>query len=152
MSSGMFPMGGLPSMAGQQMPQMGQIGQMGQMGQMPGMPGAAPAAAIPPDFDPAWYLKNNPDVAAAGVDPLKHFMEFGAKEGRAADPAQAAAGRWTQLTKDAALRGNEASGQIPQLDPSDPNSWAAFMSRGNAQVGSFNSQPRVKNLGMGTQG
>ena len=31
-------------------------------------------------FDPALYLKNNPDVADAGVDPVKHWMEFGQRE------------------------------------------------------------------------
>ena len=36
-------------------------------------------------FDGDYYLDTNPDVAAAGVDPLDHFLEFGDKEGR--DPA-----------------------------------------------------------------
>ncbi len=35
-----------------------------------------------PDFDAAYYLANNPDVAAAGVDPLKHFLQQGWKEHR----------------------------------------------------------------------
>lgn len=33
-------------------------------------------------FDPAYYLAQNTDVAAAGVDPWKHYQEFGIKEGR----------------------------------------------------------------------
>ena len=33
-------------------------------------------------FDRKWYLKHNPDVAAAGVDPLQHYLEIGWKEGR----------------------------------------------------------------------
>lgn len=33
-------------------------------------------------FDRRFYLKRNPDVAAAGTDPLEHFMEFGWREGR----------------------------------------------------------------------
>jgi len=33
-------------------------------------------------FDRAFYLAVNPDVAAAGVDPLSHFNTFGFKEGR----------------------------------------------------------------------
>ena len=33
-------------------------------------------------FDYVYYLQNNPDVAAAGVDPLSHFQVFGWKEGR----------------------------------------------------------------------
>ena len=33
-------------------------------------------------FDADEYLENNSDVAAAGVDPLRHWLEFGAFEGR----------------------------------------------------------------------
>lgn len=33
-------------------------------------------------FDPQWYLATNPDVLAAGVDPVMHFVEHGAQEGR----------------------------------------------------------------------
>jgi hypothetical protein len=33
-------------------------------------------------FDRQYYLTNNPDVAAAGVDPLVHFVQFGLYEGR----------------------------------------------------------------------
>jgi len=33
-------------------------------------------------FDPVAYLAVNPDVAAAGVDPYRHYKEFGYFEGR----------------------------------------------------------------------
>jgi hypothetical protein len=33
-------------------------------------------------FDPEYYLAANPDVAAAGVDPLDHFLSSGWREGR----------------------------------------------------------------------
>lgn len=33
-------------------------------------------------FDGAWYLRRNNDVAAAGLDPLRHFIDHGAAEGR----------------------------------------------------------------------
>lgn len=33
-------------------------------------------------FDANWYLRCNADVAAAGADPLWHFVRFGAAEGR----------------------------------------------------------------------
>lgn len=33
-------------------------------------------------FDQAWYLANNPDVAASGMDPLAHYVLHGASEGR----------------------------------------------------------------------
>ena len=38
-------------------------------------------------FDPAWYLAQNPDVAAANVDPLLHWVTAGAEEGRLPGPA-----------------------------------------------------------------
>ncbi len=34
------------------------------------------------EFDPAFYLAANKDVAEAGVDPFQHFLTFGAREGR----------------------------------------------------------------------
>lgn len=37
-------------------------------------------------FDKAYYLANNKDVAAAGVDPFLHFLISGAKEGRNPHP------------------------------------------------------------------
>ena len=36
-----------------------------------------------PHFDTKLYLIHNPDVAAGGVDPLEHYLRYGAKEGRA---------------------------------------------------------------------
>ncbi len=38
-----------------------------------------------PVFDGAWYLEQNPDIAAAHADPFEHFLVFGTAEGR--DPA-----------------------------------------------------------------
>ena len=37
---------------------------------------------LPADFDPAGYLRLNPDVAAGGADPRHHYLEFGVLEGR----------------------------------------------------------------------
>jgi hypothetical protein len=37
---------------------------------------------VPPGFDPDAYLKANPDVAVSGIDPAKHWVEFGQREGR----------------------------------------------------------------------
>ncbi|WP_444924267.1 hypothetical protein ACJJH9_03115 [Microbulbifer sp. DLAB2-AF] len=34
------------------------------------------------EFDPSYYLENNPDVRRAGVDPIKHFIVEGWKESR----------------------------------------------------------------------
>lgn len=39
-----------------------------------------------PLFDPEYYLSNNPDVAAAGADPLAHFIQHGGIEGRDPHP------------------------------------------------------------------
>ena len=43
-------------------------------------------------FDPAYYLARNPDVAASGMDPLRHFMAYGWREGR--DPSKDFALSW----------------------------------------------------------
>lgn len=40
---------------------------------------------LTPDFDAAYYLAHNPDVAAAGMDPLQHYLQYGWKEHR--DPS-----------------------------------------------------------------
>ena len=37
-------------------------------------------------FDAKYYLLNNPDVAASSIDPYRHYLLFGAKEGR--NPSQ----------------------------------------------------------------
>lgn len=43
-------------------------------------------AAVAHAFDAAFYLRTNRDVAAAGHDPLDHFMRFGWREGRDPSP------------------------------------------------------------------
>jgi len=37
-------------------------------------------------LDSGWYLNRYPDIAAAGADPLDHFLRFGGEEGRAPNP------------------------------------------------------------------
>jgi GT2 family glycosyltransferase len=37
-------------------------------------------------FDAKWYLKNNKDVARAGLDPMDHFIKFGSAELRSPGP------------------------------------------------------------------
>jgi glycosyltransferase involved in cell wall biosynthesis/GT2 family glycosyltransferase len=55
-------------------------------------------------FDRAWYLEKNPDVAAAGVDPIRHYVAFGAREGR--DPSSAFDGRqYLEQNPDVGLSG-----------------------------------------------
>lgn len=38
-------------------------------------------------FDRDWYLKNYRDVAEQGADPIRHYLAFGANEGRHPSPA-----------------------------------------------------------------
>ena len=45
-----------------------------------------------PLFNSLFYLAGNPDVAAAGIDPLAHYEAFGAREGRNPDPLFDSAG------------------------------------------------------------
>ena len=37
-------------------------------------------------FDAAWYVEQNPDIAAADIDPLEHYFRWGAREGRDPNP------------------------------------------------------------------
>lgn len=39
-------------------------------------------------FDPAWYLRAYPDVSAAGMDPVIHYVRYGRKEGRSRNQAE----------------------------------------------------------------
>ncbi len=41
-----------------------------------------------PHFDSELYLKTNPDVRQAGLDPLTHWLRYGLLEGRAAPPLE----------------------------------------------------------------
>ncbi len=49
-------------------------------------------------FDENWYLSNNPDVVAAKVDPLRHYLPFGGFEGR--DPGPQFSSSWYLATND----------------------------------------------------
>lgn len=59
-------------------------------------PGTTPFAdlgeALNGFFDPDWYLSRYTDIAASGIDPLYHFVNFGAAEGR--DPNRFFDGAW----------------------------------------------------------
>ena len=37
-------------------------------------------------FDPGFYLRQNPDIAASGMDPFLHYLRYGWKEGRNPGP------------------------------------------------------------------
>ena len=50
-------------------------------------PGNTPAPLdIRQIFDAPYYLASNPDVRAARIDPLRHYLEYGSKEGRKPHP------------------------------------------------------------------
>lgn len=51
--------------------------------------GAARGLSPSPLFDGPWYLANNPDVAAAGLNPLLHYLDSGRAEGRLICPVAA---------------------------------------------------------------
>ena len=38
-------------------------------------------------FDREWYIMTNPDVAAYGIDPVRHYVAFGARERRDPSPS-----------------------------------------------------------------
>ena len=44
------------------------------------------ASALQNLFDRDWYLEQNPEVQAAGIDPLVHYLELGGFEGRDPNP------------------------------------------------------------------
>jgi len=48
--------------------------------------GSARTLPAIPLFDAAWYLGQFADVAASGVDPLEHYLRWGAREGRDPNP------------------------------------------------------------------
>lgn len=37
-------------------------------------------------FDPEWYLEQNPDVVASSIQPLRHYVAYGDREGRSPMP------------------------------------------------------------------
>ncbi len=86
-------------------------------------------------FDRAWYLAQYPDVEAAGIDPLGHYLSVGGFEGRDPGPrfdsdwyleqnADVAAGRQNPLVH--FLRKGQAEGRSPVYV--DERSGARFLS------------------------
>ena len=63
-------------------------------------------------FDPHYYLLRNGDVAAAGVDPLAHFLSSGGVEGR--DPSQAFSSKYYILAN--GLAGQNLNALVHYLD------------------------------------
>jgi len=49
-------------------------------------PSSPPSLPSIPGFDASFYLQQNPDVAAAGINPVEHFVNYGWQEGRDPNP------------------------------------------------------------------
>jgi hypothetical protein len=86
-----------------------------------------------PLFDPAWYLAQYPDVAQTGSEPLTHFLESGAAEGRSPSP-------WFDLPHYVAARGAELStdlGANPLIDYLDGGAWRVGEARPGVASGVY---------------
>jgi glycosyltransferase involved in cell wall biosynthesis len=68
-------------------------------------------------FDIGWYLETYPDVAARGVDPIRHYVRHGAREGR--DPNRLFSSTWYLAT-------------YPDVAESGLNPLVHFIARGAA--------------------
>ncbi|WP_267360213.1 rhamnan synthesis F family protein [Methylobacterium sp. GC_Met_3] len=79
--------------------------------------GAALGLNPSPLFDGPWYLENNPDVAAAGLNPLLHYLDSGSSEGRVirpvADPDEVARIAQSELFDANWYRETQAPGVTP---------------------------------------
>ena len=99
---------------------------------LPGLAARARSTVRSPDealaaeaMDPDWYRAMNPDVAAAGADPVDHFLRHGWREGR--DPVAAFSVRdYLELYPDVAaaginpfvhwLKAGKGEGRLPRRD------------------------------------
>ncbi len=81
---------------------------------------------LPVDFDPEIYLQLHKDVKEASIDPKKHYVEFGKKEGRA---YQYICGRPSEL--DASLHQNPKTKR--SVIAKHTNIWEWVRSVGNKQ-------------------
>ena len=102
------------------------------LGRLPGLAARARSAVRSPDealvadaMDPDWYRAMNPDVAAAGADPVDHFLRHGWREGR--DPVAAFSVRdYLELYPDIGeaginpflhwLKAGKAEGRLPRRE------------------------------------
>jgi hypothetical protein len=104
---------------------------------------------LPPDFDPAYYLLINPDVAAAGQDAADHYLRFGRHENRSytrtkppavTAPAEAPSAPRVQAELGAELGANAAAAPPhAQLQPEE-------LFKTIAVVGSAPSAPEIDAL------
>jgi hypothetical protein len=76
---------------------------------------------LPKDFDPHAYLALHTDVAKARVNPAKHYIEFGLREGRAYKAADPAAG--TMTAEDWRARAHARQRQAHSENPNCPEAF-----------------------------
>ena len=67
-------------------------------------------------FDPVWYLEQNPDIAAAGMNPLRHFSRYGWKELRDPSPRFHMAWYWLTQQAQAGVSGNPLLNYLARTD------------------------------------
>lgn len=93
--------------------------------------GAAAGYKPNPYFDPAWYLAQNPDIAAIGINPLLHYIAEGEAAGRPPSPWFDLAWYATQHTADpgrtllAHFLARRCSGHVSPLPEFDPAYYLA---------------------------
>ena len=114
-----------------------------------------PAPTPGAEFDAAYYLRNNPDVAAAGIDPLQHFNRYGWKEGRNPDALFNVQYYLNQNPGVAAARVNplthyETTGWKEGRDPSVNFSTAAYL-KANPDVALAHIDPLQHYIAHGSQ-
>ena len=89
-----------------------------------------------PDFDPEWYVRHYPDVAASGMNPADHYLRFGALEGRRGSGPWAVFTSFNFFYADRALvllesiRRHEPSWQVVAVvvEPDMPAEWERALS------------------------
>jgi hypothetical protein len=96
-----------------------------------------------PLFDPGWYLDQNPDVAEADAEPLRHFVLIGAAEGRNPSP-------WFDLPAYVKSRGDGlTSGDNPLVDYLQGGAWAVAEPRpGFATAAYVAANPELARRGV----
>ncbi|MFI4951357.1 MAG: hypothetical protein ACHP7A_10025, partial [Caulobacterales bacterium] len=94
-------------------------------------------------FDPLWYLAQYEDVAAAGIDPLAHFLTAGAAEGRSPGP-------WFDLPHYVAARGAGRDSAVnPLVDYLQGGAWVLAEAQPGFPTAAYLAQsPELVGQGM----
>ena len=108
-----------------------------------------------PLFDSDWYIKRNPDVVAAGMNPLEHYLQFGHFEER--DPNRLFVVRWyknkylSPLTRPNNVRKEPLTHyvQFGHLRGCTPLPGLAALRKVSVALTEFGPMPLVKSLDNG---